>query len=47
LLKFANRANAHADSIEYDLTGAASIDLPFMRNLPFHQAGSFKFPVAQ
>jgi hypothetical protein len=47
LLKFADRANAHADSIDYDLTGGASIDLPFLRNLPFHQSGSFKFPVGQ
>ena len=27
LLKLADRANQHADSIDYDLTGAASIDL--------------------
>jgi LEA14-like dessication related protein len=47
LLKFADRANAHADSIDYDLSGAASIDLPFLRNLPFHQSGSLKFPVGQ
>jgi LEA14-like dessication related protein len=47
LLKFADKANAHADSIDYDLSGAASIDLPFLRNLPFHQSGSLKFPVGQ
>jgi LEA14-like dessication related protein len=41
LLKLADRANQHADSIDYDLTGAASIDLPFLRDLPFHQSGSF------
>lgn len=41
LLKLADKANQHADSIGYDLTGAASIDLPFLRNLPFHQSGSF------
>ncbi|MGO9987845.1 MAG: LEA type 2 family protein [Steroidobacteraceae bacterium] len=34
-------ANQHADSIDYEVTGAASLDLPFMRNLPFHQNGSF------
>ncbi len=45
LLKLADRANQHADSIDYDLTGAASIDLPFLRNLPFHQTGSFKLPL--
>jgi LEA14-like dessication related protein len=42
LLKLTDKANQHADSIDYDLTGAASIDLPFLRNLPFHQSGSFK-----
>ena len=40
LLKLADRTDQHADSIDYDLTGAASIDLPFLRNLPFHQSGS-------
>jgi LEA14-like dessication related protein len=40
LTKLANRLNAQSDSIAYDLTGAASIDLPFLRNLPFHQSGS-------
>jgi LEA14-like dessication related protein len=40
LLKLANKANQHADSIDYDLTGEASIALPFLRKLPFHQAGS-------
>ncbi len=41
LLKLANKMDQHADSIDYDLTGAASIDLPFLRDLPFHQTGSF------
>ena len=47
LLKLADKANQLADSIDYDLTGAASIDLPFLRNLPFHQSGAFKLPVVQ
>ena len=34
-------ANRHADSIDYEVTGAASLDLPFMHALPFHQTGSF------
>ena len=38
LLKLANQ---HADSIDYEVTGAASLDLPFMHDLPFHQSGSF------
>jgi LEA14-like dessication related protein len=41
LLKLANRLDQHADSIDYDVSGVASLDLPFLRNLPFHQTGSF------
>lgn len=40
LLKLADKANQRADSIEYELSGEASIDLPFLRKLPFHQSGS-------
>jgi len=47
LLKLTDKANQHADSIDYDLTGAASIDLPFLRNLPFHQSGTLKLPGSQ
>ena len=47
LLKLTERANQHADSIDYELTGAASIDLPFLRNLPFSQTGTFKLPLGQ
>lgn len=41
LLKLANRMDQHADSIDYDVRGTASIDLPFLRDLPFHQTGLF------
>src|ERR1700728_3043136 len=41
LLKLADKMDQHSDSIDYDLTGVASIDLPFLRELPFHQTGSF------
>jgi LEA14-like dessication related protein len=41
LLKLANKMDQHVDSIDYDVSGAASIDLPFLRDLPFHQTGSF------
>jgi LEA14-like dessication related protein len=44
LLKLTDKANQHADSIDYDLTGAASVDLLFLRNLPFRQSGTFKLP---
>jgi LEA14-like dessication related protein len=40
LLKLANKRDQHADAIDYDLQGAASIELPFLRDLPFHQTGS-------
>ena len=41
LLKFTQRTEPHSDSIDYEVTGAASVDLPFLRNVPFHQSGSF------
>ena len=41
LLKLADKMNQHSNSIDYDLTGAASVDLPFLRDLPFHQTGTF------
>ena len=41
VLKLATSGNRQSDSIDYDLAGSASIDLPFMRDLPFHQTGSF------
>jgi LEA14-like dessication related protein len=47
LLKLANKMDQHSDSIDYDLTGAASIDLPFLRDLPFHQTGAFSLKGTQ
>lgn len=41
LLKLAGRKDPHSDSIDYDMTGGASIDLPFLRDLAFHQSGTF------
>lgn len=41
LMRLADKMDQHADTVDYDLTGAASIDLPFLRDLPFHQTGSF------
>jgi LEA14-like dessication related protein len=43
LLKYAGRTDKQSDSIDYDLVGGASIDLPFLRDLPFRQSGSFRF----
>jgi LEA14-like dessication related protein len=47
VIKLANKLDQHSDSVDYDLTGAASIDLPFLRDLPFHQAGSFSLKGTQ
>ena len=41
LLKLANKMDQNADSIDYDVSGTATIDLPFLRDLPFHQTGLF------
>jgi LEA14-like dessication related protein len=37
LLKLVNQSG---DSIDYQVTGAADLDLPFMHDLPFRQSGS-------
>jgi LEA14-like dessication related protein len=29
----------HSDALNYELSGTVSIDLPFLRSLPFHQNG--------
>jgi LEA14-like dessication related protein len=41
VLKLANKLDQHGSTVDYDLTGAASIDLPFLHDLPFHQSGAF------
>jgi len=46
-LVLADKLNQNASSIDYELTGAASIDLPFLSNLPFRQSGSFSLRGAQ
>jgi LEA14-like dessication related protein len=40
MMKLADKLNQHADSIDYEVTGDARIDLPFLRDLPFRQGGS-------
>lgn len=47
LLKLIDKANSQTNTIDYDLSGSASLDLPFMRNLPFHQGGSFELPITR
>jgi LEA14-like dessication related protein len=41
LLKLKGRTDSRSDTIDYDMTGAASTDLPFLKDVPFHQSGSF------
>lgn len=41
VLKLGNKLNQHADSIDYELSGNAQTEVPFMSNLPFRQNGSF------
>lgn len=40
LLKLAARKEQHAQTLEYDMTGGATIDLPLLREVPFHQTGA-------
>jgi LEA14-like dessication related protein len=47
LLKLSQRTDRHSGVIDYDMTGAASIDLPFLRDVPFHQTGSFSLRAPQ
>src|ERR1700675_3217842 len=41
LLKLAGKMDQQTDSIDYDVSGAPHIGPPFLRDLPFHQTGSF------
>ncbi len=40
VLKLIDKRQQHADSLSYELTGTARIDLPFMSQIGFHQNGS-------
>ncbi len=41
VFKLLNNVDRRTDTIEYELVGAAGIDLPFLRDLAFDQRGSF------
>jgi LEA14-like dessication related protein len=41
LFKLKENTDKHSDDIDYELTGAANIDLPFLREVPFQQRGAF------
>jgi LEA14-like dessication related protein len=46
-LVLADKVNQNASSIDYELTGAANIDLPFLSHLPFRQSGSLSLQASQ
>lgn len=41
VLKLLSRSQDQRDSIDYELNGKVSVDLPFMRSIPFHQNGAY------
>ena len=41
VLKLLARNPERRDAIDYELNGKVSIDLPFMRSIPFHQTGVY------
>lgn len=45
LLKLSQRADNRTDDIDYEIAGAAGIDLPFLHEVPFHQRGVFPNPL--
>jgi LEA14-like dessication related protein len=45
LFKLKASTDKRSDDIDYELTGAASIDLPFLREVPFRQRGVFPNPL--
>jgi LEA14-like dessication related protein len=47
LFKLKESTDKRSDDIDYELTGAASIDLPFLREVPFHQNGVFSLKSLQ
>jgi LEA14-like dessication related protein len=47
LFKLKQSRDKGSDDIDYELTGAASIDLPFLREVPFHQRGIFSLKSLQ
>ena len=40
LLKYAARTDKTSDAVDYELTGGARIELPFLHDLKFHRSGS-------
>ncbi len=40
LLQLADKRRQHADTLSYELSGTARLDLPFTKQIAFHQNGS-------
>jgi LEA14-like dessication related protein len=40
VIKLLGKSDRQTDAIDYELDGKVSIELPFLRSLPFHQQGS-------
>jgi len=47
LFKLKASADQRSDEVDYELTGVANIDLPFLREVPFHQRGVFSLKSLQ
>ena len=47
LFKLKQSTDRGSDDIDYELTGAAGIDLPFLREVPFQQRGVFSLKSLQ
>jgi len=47
LFKLKASTDKRSDDIDYELTGTANIDLPFLREVPFRQRGVFSLKSLQ
>lgn len=41
VLKLLSRNADQRDSVEYELNGKVSVDLPFLHSIPFHESGRY------
>ncbi len=43
MLQLAKHRHDQSDAINYDVTGSVTLNLPFLRAIPFHQSGTFSW----